>query len=165
MPAAERAGYEHAKATIPGSFVDEHDSSNNLTLSVSEDRPGVSLDKVWVDGLDYRSIITSYRTPLTPEMLANLSTPMGSTGLASSPDESSCQRVQYRATPNQLPSVFPRTRAAAAGGVGLFDDVCSQPWLTTRFFNHPTGTKYVSQGLTWAAGLSCVARDVKQSLA
>lgn len=118
----------------------EGEAGTNLTLSVRPDHPGVGLESIFIGGVDWRSNLTNYGQPALPEaVLANLSTPMYPTGLATRGNEDGSQRLQYRATPFFLPNVFPTTRAAAEGGVGLFDDVCSQPWLTTAFYNDEQG--------------------------
>lgn len=139
VTAAEWAGYEYANATWPGLYVDEQEQGSNLTLTIRPHHPGAGLGRIFIAGVDWRSNLTTYGQPALPAaVLANMSTPMFPTGLAASSEDGG-QRLQFRATPNFLPNVFPTTRASAEGGTGLFDDVCLQPWLTTAFYNDEEG--------------------------
>lgn len=138
--AAEHAGYESAQATTAGFFLDKEDEGTNLTLTVRPDHPGITLESIFIDGIDWRTNLTTiFQTALPDEALANMSIPVYPTGLASGAGDGDGQRLQYRAILVILPNVFPTTRAAAEGGMSLFDDVCNQPFSTTAFFNLQNG--------------------------
>lgn len=139
VPAAEWAGYEHANATWPGTYVDELNEGTNITLAVQPDHPGVNVASMFIGGIEWRANLTSINSPPLPEaVLANLSTPMYPTGLVDGAPHD-CERHAFRAVPMLLPHVFPMDRPAAQGGSGLFDDACFSPFGTSAFFALESG--------------------------
>lgn len=127
VTAAEWAGWENAKRTYPGVYVDDKREGTNLTISVEEGRPGLGLDSLFINGSEWRSFLTfpGLGELFGDDILVRLY-PMGAKSV-----EGSKQLISYRAIP-QLPPLPPRS--AVEGGEGLFDDAC-QTWESVGFWD------------------------------
>ncbi|RBR18132.1 uncharacterized protein FIESC28_06198 [Fusarium coffeatum] len=127
VTAAEWAGWENAKRTYPGVYVDDKREGTNLTISVEEGRPGLGLDSFFINGTEARASLFS---PLSEELFGDdilvRLYPIGAKKV-----EGSKQFISYRAIP-QVPPIEPR--AAVEGGEGLFDDGC-MAWASVGFFD------------------------------
>ena len=138
VTAAEHGAAENAASNLVGTFADRSAEGTNLTLTVEEDRPGLGLESMFVDGVEWRAKlwglgekeeaavraanITVRLYPTNPASLSSWSS--SGDGTAAS------KQISMRAVPQTLP---PGPRSAAEGGQGLFDNGCGI-WQTTGFF-------------------------------
>lgn len=112
IPAAEHAAAENAARNIAGTFVDEENKGNNLTLSIDRGSPGLGLKSFYLNGKDARNG-THYRVYPTGLNSA-------SDSLASLYKTNGTMRIPHRSV-TPLEPVEPR--AAIEGGKGgLFDN-------------------------------------------
>ncbi|RFN48822.1 beta-lactamase-like protein [Fusarium flagelliforme] len=127
VTAAEWAGWENAKKTYRGVYVDDKREGTNLTISVEEGRPGLGLDSFFINGTEWRGNLTfpGLGEFFGDEMLVRLY-PIGAKSV-----DGSKQLISYRAIP-QIPPIEPR--AAVEGGEGLFDDGCTS-WESVGFWD------------------------------
>ena len=127
VTAAEWAGWENAKRTYPGVYVDDKREGTNLTISVEEGRPGLGLDSFFINGTEARAYLVSplFEELFGDDILVRLY-PIGAKKV-----EGSKQFISYRAIP-QIPPIEPR--AAVEGGEGLFDNGCVT-WGSVGFFD------------------------------
>lgn len=125
--AAEHAARENALRNFVGTFVDPNNSTSNATLSIHDDHPAISLDSLYVDGLEVKSVTLS---PLyEPQPDTPLSVQLYPTGLQTTTG-TGAEQLTYRAVVNVIPT---QPRSVIDGGVSLFDDSC-KTWLTTAFW-------------------------------
>lgn len=113
IPAAESAAAENAFRNLAGTFVDEKNSGNNITLSVDRGHPGLGLKSFWLDGKNSRDS-PHYR--LYPTGLNSVSA-----SLSSLYRTEGTMRIAHRMVSPGSKPVAPR--AAVEGGKGgLFDN-------------------------------------------
>ncbi|KAJ5975525.1 hypothetical protein N7481_009232 [Penicillium waksmanii] len=113
IPAAEHAMAENAARNLAGTFVDEKNSGNNVTLSVDRGHPGLGLKSFWLKGKNARDS-SHYR--LYPTGLNSVSK-----SLSSLYRSEGTMRIAHRMVKPGVKPVEPR--AAVEGGKGgLFDD-------------------------------------------
>ncbi|KPA36893.1 hypothetical protein FLAG1_10309 [Fusarium langsethiae] len=126
ITAAERAGWENAKRTYPGTFVDESRNGSNLTITVDEGEPGLGLESFFINGSEWRANLTfPGADPIYGDDILVRLYPIGAKSVSGSTQLSS-----YRAVP-QLKPIVPRS--AVEGGEGLFDDGCTT-WESVGFW-------------------------------
>lgn len=150
--AAEHAAFEVARRNAAGTFAARHDGGSNataggtnLTITVSEDHPGLGLPEFFIGGADARINMTDpISDPIMYEGL-EMHVRLYPTGLD---EETGAQGggklVKYRAVPQFAP-LGPRN--VLQGGAGLFDDQCSV-YLSTSFFQNaetPFGEDYYDE--------------------
>ena len=120
ITAAEHAAHENAANNLAGVFVSPEDSGTNITITVDDDRPGLGISSMYINGTESRVNIAAI--PGETEIPAErLSVRMYPTGLETV-DGSGAQHVAFRAIPLTLPPA--RTRASAEGGTSLFENQC-----------------------------------------
>ncbi|KAJ5391966.1 hypothetical protein N7509_007456 [Penicillium cosmopolitanum] len=113
IAAAEHAAAENAVRNLAGTFVDEKNSGNNVTLSVDRGHPGLGLKSFWLKGKNARDS-PHYR--LYPTGLNSVSR-----SLSSLYRTEGTMRIAHRGVKPGVKPVEPR--AAVEGGKGgLFDD-------------------------------------------
>ncbi|KAL6918636.1 hypothetical protein ACHAPO_009544 [Fusarium lateritium] len=126
ITAAERAGWENAERTYPGTFVDESRNGSNLTITVDEGQPGLGLESFFINGSEWRANLTAPASdPIYGDDILVRLYPIGATSVSGS-----TQLISYRAV-SQLKPIVPRS--AVEGGEGLFDDGCTT-WESVGFW-------------------------------
>jgi hypothetical protein len=123
--AAEHEAAVNAAQNYAGTYTSPTSPTTNITLKVSADKPGLSLDTFFVEGVDWR---------------ANVSAPFGIAEIPS-------KNLSIHLYPNGIvapngdvgfygvPEVTPRgERSALEGGAGLFDRGC-ETWMSLGFFS------------------------------
>jgi CubicO group peptidase (beta-lactamase class C family) len=126
ISAAERAGWENANKTYPGTFVDESRDGSNLTITVDEGQPGLGLESFFVNGSEWRANLTFPASdPIYGDDILVRLYPIGAKSVSIS-----TQLISYRAVP-QIKPIEPRS--AVEGGEGLFDDGCTT-WESVGFW-------------------------------
>ncbi|KAI6753779.1 hypothetical protein HG531_005948 [Fusarium graminearum] len=126
ITAAELAGWENAKKTYPGTFVDKTRNGSNLTITVDEGQPGLGLESFFINGSEWRANLTAPASdPIYGDDIIVRLYPMGAKSVSGS-----TQLISYRAVP-QLKPIGPRS--AVEGGEGLFDDGCTS-WQEVGFW-------------------------------
>lgn len=134
--AAEHAAWEHAERHFQGTFADEAGPGTNLTLTVEDDHPGLGLSEFWINGTDAMLNLTQPGLTALPQGLGQ-TVRLYPSGLEETLDNGG-KRLKYRAV-NQITPLTPR--ALVDGGESLFDDGCVS-WVSTAFFQSPTGQFY-----------------------
>lgn len=136
LQAAEWAAFENAKFKFTGTFVSEGHEGSNITVAVDHDHAGLSIEHMFIDGLEWRGNLSYPATEWTPEQLANYSTRLYPMLAEDAPvSGEGGQRVSYRALTYQIPPEDAwQTRAAVDGGQGLFDGWCMS-WLAAGFLH------------------------------
>lgn len=127
VAAAERAGREVAARTVAGTFVEEGNDNNNLTLAVEDGRPGIGIEDWSVNGTDVKSSLVGLLFELAEgtEVVARLYP----TGLVERTEDGG--RVEkWRAVREIAPWRFERARVEDPESLGWFDDRCAT-WLGT----------------------------------
>lgn len=118
VPAAEHAAVENARENLVGTFVSEDFEGTNLTLTVDEGRPGLGLDSLYLEGVEFRSQLVGSEkvsTRLYPTGLNSLSR-----SLSALYRPNATMQVAHRMAGSGLPL---KPRAAVEGGKGgLFDN-------------------------------------------
>ncbi|UZP36779.1 hypothetical protein NXS19_004595 [Fusarium pseudograminearum] len=126
ITAAELAGWDNAKKTYPGTFVDKTRNGSNLTITVDEGQPGLGLESFFINGSEWRANLTAPASdPIYGDDITVRLYPMGAKSVSGS-----TQLISYRAVP-QLKPIGPRS--AVEGGEGLFDDGCTS-WQEVGFW-------------------------------
>ncbi|QPC69263.1 hypothetical protein HYE68_000015 [Fusarium pseudograminearum] len=126
ITAAELAGWDNAKKTYPGTFVDKTRNGSNLTITVDEGQPGLGLESFFINGSEWRANLTVPASdPIYGDDITVRLYPMGAKSVSGS-----TQLISYRAVP-QLKPIGPRS--AVEGGEGLFDDGCTS-WQEVGFW-------------------------------
>ncbi|PTD01230.1 Beta-lactamase-like protein [Fusarium culmorum] len=126
ITAAELAGWDNAKKTYPGTFVDKTRNGSNLTITVDESQPGLGLESFFINGSEWRANLTAPASdPIYGDDITIRLYPMGAKSVSGS-----TQLISYRAVP-QLKPIVPRS--AVEGGEGLFDDGCTT-WQEVGFW-------------------------------
>lgn len=127
ITAAEYAGWENARKTYPGTFVDKSSEASNLTITVDEGQPGLGLESFFINGSEWRGNLTA--PGLGPFFGDDILVRLYPIGAKSS--SGSIQLISYRAIP-QIKPIEPRS--AVEGGKGLFDDGCTS-WESVGFWD------------------------------
>ena len=134
--AAEHAAFEHAERHFQGTFAGGSGSDTNLTFTVEDDHPGLGLSEFFINGTDAMLNLTLPGLAALPEGLEQ-AVRLYPTGLEEILGDGG-KRLKYRAV-NQVIPLTPR--ALVEGGQSLFDDGCAT-WVSTSFFESPTGQFY-----------------------
>ncbi|RGP72913.1 hypothetical protein FLONG3_6551 [Fusarium longipes] len=126
ITAAEHAGWENAKKTYPGTFVDESRNGSNVTITVDEGQPGLGLESFYINGSEWRANLTFPGSdPVYGDDILVRLYPIGAEAVSGS-----TKLISYRAVP-QFKPIGPRS--AVEGGEGLFDDSCTA-WESVGFW-------------------------------
>ena len=126
VTAAEHAALENAKEKFTGSYVDEVAQGANITLSVDQDRPGLGLEEIYINGTNLLPLL--FGAPDLPP--SNVSVRLYPMGVEWRDPEASDATVysSYRAFAQIVPE---NRRADVEGGSGLFDHC--ENWQSVGF--------------------------------
>lgn len=129
---AEHAVAEYAKEKLAGTFVDEIAQGANLTLTVDDDRPGLGLKEIYINGTNMLSFILSPDVVATL-LPANVSVRLYPVGIEwQAPDATDATIYSsYRA----LAQIVPQDRRATGEGGKLLIDHCDT-WQSVGFFSY-----------------------------
>jgi len=127
IPAAEAAAFENARVKYAGTFADPDNELSNLTLTVDQDKPGLGLASLFVDGVDWSGNITGNFQPPSDRFSYRLYPTGGQYTSASNG-----ALVKQYAAVYSLAAGAPRSYVE--GGKGLFDDGCIS-WEEVGFYN------------------------------
>ena len=126
IPAAELAAEENAARNFVGTFIDGSMDDTNLTLTIDGGLPGLRVQSMFVNGIDWRANLTTVGGADTQPSIR-----LYPSGLVSSLRSAEGEvEIVFNAVPYGEP---PNPRAAIEGGEGLFDYACTG-WLSVGFF-------------------------------
>lgn len=132
VTAAEHAALENAKEHLAGTLVDEVAQGANITLTVDEDRPGLGLKEIYINGTN---MISSLLDPLNPGTIppANVSVRLYPMGIEWHGSDTSDVTLysSYRAFAQYVPA---DVRAISEGGSNIIDDCVT--WQSASFFSY-----------------------------
>lgn len=130
VTAAEHAALENAEQKFTGTFVDEVAQGANITLTVDQDRPGLGLKDIYVNGTNVIAGLLGLPPPdIAP---VNVSVRLYPMGVEWRGPEASDATVysSYRAFAQVVPD---NPRADVEGGEGLFDHCVT--WQSVGFWS------------------------------
>lgn len=138
VTAAEHGAAANAASNFVGTFADHSTKGTNLTLTVDEDRPGLGLESMFVDGVEWRAKLWGASEEVEAMIgAANITVrlyprnhPSPYSRSSSSDGTAASKQISFRAVPQILP---PGPRSAAEGGQGLFNNGCGS-WQSVGFF-------------------------------
>lgn len=130
VSAAEHAALENAEQKFTGAFVDEVAQGANITLTVDQDRPGLGLKEIYLNGTNMIAGFLGVPAPDIPP--ANVSVRLYPMGVEWRDPEASDATTysSYRAFAQVIPEDL---RADVEGGQGLFDHCVN--WQTVGFWS------------------------------
>ncbi|KAF2735114.1 beta-lactamase/transpeptidase-like protein [Polyplosphaeria fusca] len=128
IPAAEAAAFENAASNYGGVFADPNNESSNLTLTVDDDKPGLGLPALFVDGVDWRANITQPAFDVSGDLFSYRLYPSGTEYV--SPATGALVKLFNAVWGIAKP--MPRTLVDGGEG-GLFEDACMS-WTETGFY-------------------------------
>jgi hypothetical protein len=129
MTAAEYAALENAEQKLTGTFVDELAQGANLTLTVNQDRPGLRLKEMHLNGTNVISLFLDLSVvDFLPENTSVRLYPMGVEWRDPRASDATVY-TSYRAFAQIVPG---HLRADIGGGHGLFDHCTA--WQIVGFY-------------------------------
>ncbi|KAJ4304649.1 hypothetical protein N0V90_000175 [Kalmusia sp. IMI 367209] len=129
IPAAEAAAFENAAANYAGTFADPNNELSNLTLTVDEDKVGLGLPTLFIDGVNWLGNITELGLdPSLSDLFSYRLFPIGPEYTSSS---NGLLVKKFSAVSGPADGA---PRSQVEGGKGLFDDGCTV-WETTGFYS------------------------------
>lgn len=130
LTAAEHAASENAEHHLTGTFVDQIAQGANLTLAVDQDRPGLGLKDIYLNGTNMISSLLGLSASAIPP--ANVSVRLYPMGVEWRGENASDTTVysSYRAFAQLVPE---NRRADSEGGPAMFDHCTT--WQNVGFYS------------------------------